>query len=37
VRDGGIVVYRHASVRKAAAMANILRFMDARKGPPVPV
>lgn len=36
-RDGGIVVYDHESVRRGAAMANVLRFMDARRGMPTPL
>ena len=35
-KDGGVVVYGHASARRAAAMANVLRFMDARRGAPTP-
>lgn len=37
VRDGGVVIYPHESARRASAMANILRFMDARRGLPTPL
>lgn len=37
IRDGGVVTWPHPSVRRTQALANILRFMDARKGPPVPI
>jgi hypothetical protein len=34
--DGGVVVYPHPSVSRRMAMENIVRFMAARRGPPVP-
>jgi hypothetical protein len=34
-KDGGIVVYPHRGAHRGYAMQAILRFMDARTGPPV--
>jgi hypothetical protein len=33
-QDGGVVVYPHPAARRGYAMQAILRFMDARLGPP---
>jgi hypothetical protein len=36
VAGGGVIAYGHRDARRRAALRNILRFMDARRGPARP-